>query len=46
MKYAVFLMVVGFVGLIGFGFSFGIFYMKKKGIDASKLFKFQFQKLQ
>lgn len=39
--YAGFLMFVGIIGLVGFSFSFLIFYMRKKGITANQLFKFQ-----
>jgi hypothetical protein len=39
--YAASLMSIGFLGMIGFGLSFGICYMKKKGINVKKLFKFQ-----
>jgi len=38
--YAGFLMFVGILGMIGFSFSFLIFYMKKKGINTNQLFKF------
>ncbi|CDW91127.1 tetraspanin family protein [Stylonychia lemnae] len=39
--YAGFLMFVGILGMIGFSFSFLIFYMKKKGLSTNQLFKFQ-----
>ena len=38
--YAAFLFLIGIIGLFGFGFSFAIFYMKKKGLDATQLFRF------
>lgn len=44
-EYAAFLMIIGFLGMIGFGLSFGIYYMRRKGINAANLFKFNFQKL-
>jgi hypothetical protein len=39
-RYAAFLFLIGIIGLFAFGFSFAIFYMKRKGINAMQLFKF------
>ena len=43
--YAAFLFIVGILGLFAFGFSFAIFYMKKKGLSAAQLMKFKFEKI-